>query len=330
MGLILPVLLLLFPIFAEARAPIPFSNPYRDGYVLTLWDDIFNDAQIDSFLKRIPRTHVDSLTIPVFGCQRTIDDSYVDSCTVQNRKFIMHVAKIAQAQGFELIFLPILMTPKSEWRGFFQPKDIQKWFETYTVWIRELAKEARQFGMKEFIVASEFVKLYKYTKQWKNVISEVRKEFSGPLIATVNWDSLDVGFWEDLDAIGISAYRPLSDETNPGQEELNKAWNKIRDDWSAYSKKWKRPIHITELGYHSSTDAAKSPWEPSAKAKYNEQLQAKCFQAFKNTWEKDRNVVRVSVWSIGFPPQVGEISFDPIGRPAESVLNAFFAARSTL
>jgi hypothetical protein len=46
------------------------------------------------------------------------------------------------------------------------------------------------------------------------------------LTYAANWDKYDqVSFWDELDFIGIQAYFPLTDQTNPSAEEIKKGWN---------------------------------------------------------------------------------------------------------
>src|SRR6185503_14604060 len=101
-----------------------------------------------------------------------------------------------------------------------------------------------------------------------------------PLIVTVNWDSLDHSFWADADAIGVSSYHPLSDDDSPDQDTLNSAMSSIRDDLVALSKKWNRPIHITETGFPSTSGAAHTPWLVDSSLGVDQDLQKRCFAAF--------------------------------------------------
>ena len=189
--------------------------------------------------------------------------------------------------------------------------------------------------MKEFVVGTEFKKLFKDGARWRKLIQEIRRDsFSGPLIVTANWDEMDLDFWDEADAIGFSAYFPLSAAKNPSPEALSLAWAKHRERLVALSKKWKRPLHITEVGYRSVTYAAERPWElPKAGVEdvSDVPLQTACFEAFSQAWGTERNLVRANFWSTGELDLAGfSISYEFLNKPAESVLDRFFDLRAKL
>src|SRR5271167_2729383 len=108
---------------AQGRDPRPFVQPYHDGFVLVLWQD-YTDAEVTAILQRARATGADMLEIPVLGCQSTITSSDVADCQPNNRDVAMKIGKAAVAQGFGVTFLPIVITPKWEWRGTFDPDDV--------------------------------------------------------------------------------------------------------------------------------------------------------------------------------------------------------------
>jgi hypothetical protein len=94
------------------------------------------------------------------------------------------------------------------------------------------------------------------------------------------------------------------------------------------SDRWKRPLHFTEVGYTSSTAAAATPWTYGEKDTPDAALQARCFEAFRKAWTGQKALVRASVWATSDPDSAGyDMSFDPIGKPAEAVLRHLFAER---
>lgn len=185
--------------------------------------------------------------------------------------------------------------------------------------------------MKELVVSSENTILYRYEARWKKVLAEVRTVFDGPLILTVNWDDTAHGFWSDADAIGVSAYFPLSLSPNPSQEELDAAWKARHDEFTALSLNWHRPIHFTEVGYASVTSAARTPWQGVPEDLSDLDLQARCYEAFRKAWAGDRNLVRANIWATeAEDPALSDylFSFETIGKPAEQVLRRFFGTRA--
>ena len=341
------VLPVVFPTFLWAREPVPFSHLYQDGYVLLIWNERVSDSEIESTFLRLKAAGAQHLTLPFFGCQTNLKSTDVGSCQVRSIEFSIHLAERAIANGFRVSLLPILVTQDWEWRGFFEPHDVKAWFLSYTRWILEIAKEAERLGTEEFVVGSEFSRLNRYEQQWESVVRAVRNVFKGPLILTVNWDEPERGFWDSVDAIGVSAYFPLSERVNPTQEELDSAWLKRRESLTRLSQRWQRPLYFTELGYFNASSAARTPWAPHPGDLRDEDLQARCFKAFKKAWGDVRELARFSVWSVhpegaGFygdpglsgPRFVSEIlpsiTDNPLGNPAEKILRELFLKRLNL
>ena len=321
--------LILLPVsvpFAMAdRAPVPFQDAGKNGYVRTLWREDYSQDQLIAMLKRIRSSGAVHLTIPVFGCQSSVDSADVGSCEVQSRSWILGVARLAAQQGFDVSLLPIIATKSWEWRGYFDPTDVDAWFRTYTTWILQVARDANGLGVKELVVGTEFVKLYRYEDRWRQVVASVRQVFSGPLILTVNWDDLDHEFWAASDAIGISAYFPLNDQADPSQDQLNSAWKNLHSKIHALSKQWNRPIHITEVGYPSTTSAARTPTSSVTTDPPDPALQQRCFSAFALAWSSDPSLVRANIWGTGdLQSATYATDFEPLLKPAEKVLTQFF------
>lgn len=284
-------------------------------------------------LSRIQASGARHLAIPYFGCQTDIYSSDVGACEVYARGLQpfrsdpITLARRAQAYGFDVSFLPIIATPDWQWRGFFDPIDVPAWFKSYGAWIRRVAREAQALGMRELVVSTEMTRIYRHEDAWRRLLQDLRHDFDGPLILTVNWGDLNHGFWDEADAIGMSGYYPLSLEANPRQEDLDAAWQKLRLEFVELSRRWNRPIHMTEVGYQSASSAASTPWSAPAGALPDEDLQARCFDAFRKAWVGESALVRANIWSTaaeGPDSPAFPMSFEPLGKSAEQVLRKFF------
>jgi hypothetical protein len=323
---------------AFARTPVPFTDAYHDGIHLVLWGKDYTDEELDRYLDQIRDEGARQVTLPLFGCQTDIHSSDVSNCEGErsvygtpsdSRVRLIHLARLAQAKGLAATFLPIVRTKSWDWRGYFDPTDVDGWFRTYTAWIRGVARDAQSLGMKELVVGTELSLLYKHADAWRKVLDAVREDFHGPLILTVNWGDFDFPFWDAADAIGVSAYFPLSTADDPSQDVLDAAWIKIRDQMLAVSRQWSRPLHVTEVGYESTTHAAATPWDSGPDARPDAELQARCFRAFSRAWVGQPELVRASIWAEGDTPADSfAMSFDFIGKAAGAVVSEFFAARA--
>lgn len=316
--------------------------PYNDGYIPVLWhwNASTPDTQFNTILDRLAHSPSRNLTFPVIGCQSTITSDDIGDCAAQAPETMFHLAKLAQNRGFKVTFLPIMMTVTWQWRGFFDPARPAEWFKNYEAWLLGILSRARAMGLRpqEFIAGTEFVKLYRYEAQWSALIANLRQHFNGPITLTANWDSLDHGFWRDTDSIGVSAYFPLFRDITrrPTQTELTQAWVEIRDRLLALSRKYSKPIHLTEIGYTASPLTAVKPWEPvsleyqQSGATPDYALQAMCYRAFFETW-KDVGaaaLARVNFWSVGDLSVPSEAwNHNVLGTPAFEITEAWLARR---
>ena len=314
---------------ASTRTPVPFTDARHDGYVLALWDVSLPRDILATLFTRMKDDGARHLTIPLFGCQSDPRSADVGSCEVASRVRAFDLARAGRDHGLTVGLLPIVVSKRWEWRGEFEPEDPAGWFASYTRWIVALAREAREIGASEFVVGTEFTRLYRRTKEWSRVLEAVRGEFSGPLVVTVNWSDLDVGFWGDADAIGVSVYYPLDGRASPTQERLDASWGTIREKILRVARAHGRPVHVSEIGYPSMSHAAERPWDGSTKAPPDPDLQARCFEAFRRAWEGDRDLVRVNVWAEGDPRTEEPRGFGTLGKPAEAVIRRMFQERAS-
>jgi hypothetical protein len=329
--------MLIFVIFfaslfgSRAQAFTPLQNQHKDGYVFVLWSSYTDDA-INAMLERISQTSAKFLTIPYFGCQTTITSSDVGACSVGSQDQAVHEAELAIAKGFQVTFLPIIATPTWEWRGTFQPTDVNAWFASYQAWLQNLVQIANSLHMSELIVGSEFSLLYQYESQWSALLKSLRPIYAGSLIVTVNWgNDIDYSFWADADAIGISTYFPLTQVPNPTQDELDAGMLANRNLIMSISQKYSRPLYFAEIGFPSTNVAASSPWQALASDGSNFQLQADCYQSFLKVWGNEPGLARASVWATGDLTDSGyATSFETLNKPAEIPIRAFFQARNSL
>ena len=113
---------------------------------------------------------------------------------------------------------------------------------------------------------------------WGQLSTDIRSRFSGKLTYAANFDNYQfVGFWSDLDIIGINAYFPLRFiDSQPGRQissnpkfanleaELMASWDQIYNDIKSFKSREKisieTPIWFTELGYIYRENSTYAPW----------------------------------------------------------------------
>jgi hypothetical protein len=131
-----------------------------------------------------------------------------------------------------------------------------------------------------------------------------------------------IGFWSDLDYIGISAYYLLADagNTNPSISTLLASW----DAWNSREitplhQKYGKPVLFTEIGYRSMDGAAGHPWDWQLQDPYDGQEQSDLVQALLQYWSNYSWFGGFQYWEFQTNPNccgAGDISYSLQNKPA--------------
>ena len=209
---------------------------------------------------------------------------------------ILAVLGYAQSKGLRTALLPQVnfTAPRgNEWRGKLTPRQWSVWWDSYETMLDHFLTLAQKAQVQVFCVGCELLTTQKpeHLERWRSLIGRARKRFDGTLVYATNWDSYaTVGFWDQLDAIGISAYWDLtlqaSDPEHPTDAELDAGWQTIRQQLLAYAETQKRPVLFTELGYPGLPWALDRPWNYIAAANTLPDLKAQDagYRAFVRAW----------------------------------------------
>lgn len=329
MKLLVFLVLICLAFCVHARVPVPFQNKSH-SLVAALWDVQTPDKILDKYVQRYKSVGFKHITIPIFGCQSHAKSSDVGACVYQDVSFPLRVANRVKAAGLQVSFLPIVGAKSNEWRGIFDPTNSREWFENYEKWIKSIAQIAVDFDSPEFVAATEFGPLYRYTENWKRVFVEVRKIFKRPLIATFNWNhEPEALFLDEVDAIGVSAYHPLADESvKPTPQSLLAKARFHRDGLLKLSQKFRRPIHITELGYASTATGVIKPWVGYVAGDFMDvNLQAEAIGAVLKAWAGQPSLVHIGFWGTSdWADLTAPLNYEILDKPAEKVIQKFLAA----
>jgi len=280
-----------------------------------------------------------TLALTVFGYQENCQSSsiFIDQRRTPGKTHLKRLIKHAQDKGLKVTLMPIVLLEnpgQSEWRGKIDPKEKwAAWWEDYGHFILYFAQIAQDSSVDVLIVGSELVSTEKRTDDWRTLIRQVRETYKGRIGYSANWDHYEVPeFWDDLDLIGMTTYYELAGrDAKPTVDDLKTKWAGIRSNILKWQAKVKRPIIFTEVGWPNQVSAAWEPWNYyRSMDKPDAELQARCFQAFFETWENDPEVAGFLVWEwrqgpddLNGDPQK-DTSYVPYGKPAMKVINDFF------
>ena len=230
-----------------------------------------------------------------------------------------------------------------------------RWFRTVkarSVWYARVAERCR---CEAFCIDSEMDRMadYAFNAQWKDILAEVRKVYTGALTSChtrnprhgVKWNAClpHKDFWlYDLDYLQISDYRrPVGDyeERAHSLEEMQKGFE---TEWLPYfrnlAKRYGKPIQFGEFGCTSSKAGARSPATDSHLG-YDGAEQANFLEAFMRVFSKEdwcRGYYWWN-WTQSFSeaerlrrekdgPNTG---FGPYGKPVADVFRKWYGGRGT-
>ncbi|MGB0424377.1 MAG: glycoside hydrolase family 113, partial [Flavobacteriales bacterium] len=247
-------------------------------------------------------------------------------------------AILAKQRGIECMIKPHVWLDRGSFTGHFELKTEEEWktFEAdYTNYILPFAMLSEELNLPMFCIGTELCKFTELRPNyWLNLIKEIRKVYSGKLTYAANWDSYQkMGFWNQLDYIGIDAYFPLCDMQTPSVKDCQKAWEKHSKTLRSYSRSFNKQILFTEWGYRSADYCAREPWNYDDDFAFNAEAQANCIAAtFNQFWMED--------WFAGgfiwkwFPNHKNSgkgknNNFTPQNKPAQEVIKEWFNATNS-
>lgn len=202
-----------------------------------------------------------------------------------------------KSRGLVAVLMPQInfTAPRgNEWRGKIQPERWQPWWDSYQAVIDEYLDMATQAQADVLCIGCELVSTQTpdHADRWRRLIRHARQRFRGALAYSATWDTFhNVGFWSELDVIGVSAYWDLTQDADdpdaPTAAELRDAWVKIRQDrLLPYAQSQNRPLLLTEVGYLSLPWTLRDPWNYVTQddTPADHQIQARAYRAFLEAW----------------------------------------------
>lgn len=229
----------------------------------------------------------------------------------------------ARARGLGVTLKPHVDAADGAWRGSIAPVDVEAWFGSYRAMILDHARLAQETGVAQFVVGTELVGVSHHTARWRSLIAEVRAAFRGRVTyAALPFEYARIGFWKELDAIGIDAYWRLTTAPTTDLAVLRAAWAPIVRELEAFSKRLNKPVLFTEAGYTDQVGTTTDPasWNLAPPSAAGEAEQAAAYSALLSSftgrsWFRG---VHWWAWRQTNQPQAGD--FTPQGKPAEAVL----------
>lgn len=307
------------------------SLDFQKGMSYTAWSyEAYLSDESDESLRRMAVAGVEWVAICFWWFQDDIFSTRIyprpDLYTASNES-IIHAIQAAHSLGLKVMLKPMVDTVGLSWRGLIPPS--AAWFESYSGFINSYAELAEETGVELYCVGCEFDLTDISESDWRGIVSGVRSRYSGPLtyaagpasVAAIEW-------WDALDYVGIDAYYPLSNGTDPTPGELTRSWNAVADVIEGWQARLGKPVIFTEVGYRSADGANRLPWNWQGDLEPDLQEQADCYEAafsvmWNRTWFKG-----FFWWNWETDPEAGgdwDDGYTPQNKPAEDILADWYS-----
>jgi hypothetical protein len=279
-----------------------------------------------------------------FGWQERIDSPTVKLVTSgrvywgERDEGLEVTTRLAKERGIKTLLKPHIWISRAEgkWRSDIamgSDEDWRAWFDSYGTFILHYARLAERLGIEALCIGTELRQtVIAKPDEWRRLIVEIRKVYSGQLTYAGNWwrEFQEVAFWDELDYIGIQAYFPLGEDSRPSVESLKRGWAVHLGDIVAVHERFGKPVLFTEIGYKSAPGSTVEPWkwptrEDLRSGPVDLDLQANAYRAFFEVFWNERWFAGVYFWKWFPQPLEGrDGDFTPQGKPAEKVMAKWF------
>jgi len=280
---------------------------------------------------------VDSISLTPFGYQRALDSTEIrvnrsrpgtetDSAMIADINY-------AHSLGMKIMLKPHLWLNSDDWVGDIEMKDDdawRAWFASYENFILPYAQFAQDNHIDFLCIGTELKRTtLARPHSWRELIAKIRAVYKGPITYASNWDEFDkVAFWDSLDAVGVNAFSPLTEKSDPSYDDLLKGAQVIRKNVSAVARKTKKPVIFTEVGFRSTTETALHPWSWTEREPLDLEIQRDCYRAILETFYDEPWLKGMYWWKWNSGPSRGgenNTDYTPKGKPAEKMISEWYA-----
>lgn len=272
-------------------------------------------------LRRISDLGGNAIALVPYSFTAAPDETTIRFRTDETDARLLRSLRSAHALGLKVMLKPHLWAGR-RFHGDIEFEDLNRfdaWFDQYRRWLLHFARFAELHGVDLLAIGNELSGLTVNEKQWRGLISDIRKIYSGPITYAAHWNGEfeQVTFWDELDYIGVNFYFPMADA---GQ--ISDVQARIQ----AVAKRFDKPILFTEVGFPALKTAASRPWEENSSG-LDTALQEQCYEAWFRHFSQEPNVAGMYWWKWPTHGRGGpfDTSHRPVGKPAVEVLRKWFA-----
>lgn len=275
------------------------------------------------------RTAANFIMLVPCGLQETAQSDIIryDTEATMSDTELITIIRYAKKLGFNVGLKPTINCKNGVYRAYVSFFDNEvpnepcwrNWFNSYTEFQMHYAEIAKAENVDMFVCGSEMVMAESREDDWRRLIKQLRRVYSG--ILTYNTDKYQedhVTWWDALDCISSSGYYPID------------AWEKELDRIEAIVKKHDMPFVFAETGCMSSSGSSTLPHDWSIRSATNVKEQERWYEAMFFAVKKRPWIAGEVLWCWSATPYAlkkaaVDWGYDIMGKPAENVVNRYFA-----
>ncbi len=315
---------------------LPFMRGFNfthEGY--SIYNGYGSKLSVQS-LQRLQQLYSNAVAVvPYTGMQDPHEARplpFSESAGGEHDEGVIHAIRNARELGMVTMLKPQIWV-RGGWPGDVEMENQAKWdqfFEHYYQWISHYALLAEMHQVDILCIGVEFSQAtLKQEHHWRQLIAKIRKIYSGKLTYAANWgqEFERLGFWDELDYIGLNCYYPMSTQDQPTVAQLKKGFSRACQKVEQVVQSNKKPLLITEIGFRSVESPWKQPHEEAGDKSYHPHHQAMAYQAVMEVLQEHHLIEGIFWWKW---PTVMENRgsqdrrFVPFNKPAEQVVGKYF------
>jgi hypothetical protein len=195
------------------------------------------------------------------------------------------------------------------------------WFASYRRFLIHQALLARLIRADWLCIGTELTRSER-RPEWNELIAMTRALFEGAITYAANFDAFEATpFWRQLDAVGVDAYFPLSQNPQATDAELRVGAARAVGRMQRVARSVGKPVILTELGYPSTAAPWMEPWRERRDLPAAPRDQERAFFAILSALSESPSVLGFMIWKYESDPNLSDpTGYLPKGKPAESVI----------
>jgi len=352
--LLIGMFMLAFNIQLMKVEPTPSASSgyHWRGATIVAWDaSDYSTSDFDKSIQNLKDVGANWVGFTQFYFMENRTSSTIEECYESYTSYdaaLEHAISVAHDLRLKVALRPIVdikFPEEGDWRGNIAPTNRNLWYASYRDYINHYAEFAQNHDVELFAIGTELNSMQGDLTEWTHIINNVTQRYHGSITYSASWDRYGVdyvGFWNDLDFIGVDAYFPLTDSNNPSVEGLKNAW--LSSSATGYvGRKWidelqgnaslvGKKVIFTEIGYVSQDGTNTQPWNYTLSDTVDLQEQADCYQAALEIFKDKTWFQGWFWWNWETDPNAGKpqdpdtyAGYTPQNKPAQDILHTYYA-----